>query len=171
MTNLTGMRKVTWGMDVDEVMAAEDGEPQFNGRTLAYNVTFFGFPALLLYMFDEQGGLTLGVYIIDHDEDASDVAAFALLKAKLTAKYGEPIEMNHVDQDVDKGSWTSAEDIAEAVGVGDARFVSVWLKGTAISLLLTGEPDTLAAKLYLCYMEDLTQGMRLLSGIGDEELL
>lgn len=90
-------RKVTWGMSVDDVTAAEKDLhfSRMDGTTksiLSSPVVVMGVSGTLAYIF-EDGKLVMAQYRLD-DED--DMRTYAAVLAALTDKYGQAFDSDPV---------------------------------------------------------------------------
>ena len=94
------LRRVRWGMAIDDVRAAEDGEPLRAGdRALTYATTTLDLPCLLTYGFTD--GRLVRARMAFSDPSGRDVPPlsmaqaqrrFLFLREQLRERYGTPVE-------------------------------------------------------------------------------
>ncbi|HAL92926.1 MAG TPA: hypothetical protein DCM68_07885 [Verrucomicrobia bacterium] len=103
------LRRTRWGMTIDEVRAAEEGEPLREGeRGLMYATTTLDWPCLLTYSFAEGRLVRARLAFSDpagqHIPPLSVAQAqrrFLSLREQLRRRYGEPVEKTvHLPRDI-----------------------------------------------------------------------
>ncbi len=103
------LRRVRWGMAMDEVKAAEREAPlRENERGLMYATTTLELPCLLTYSF--EGGRLVRARMSFSDPMGRDIPPlsvaqaqrrFLYLREQLRSRYGDPVQKtNHVPRDV-----------------------------------------------------------------------
>ena len=132
-------RKAKWGMTKEQVKKIEQVKPTYEkGNVLGYKDKVLGLSFLVGYIFDENGKLKSGSYILEKRLDELDyyVKAYKKLKKFLTKKYGTPYK--------EKVTWKNTRfkgKYAEGFAVfhGHLEYISAWeTEGMHMGLTLKG---------------------------------
>lgn len=134
-------RNAKWGMTKDEAKASEklpvsDELPE----AITYVSELGGEPAIIGYVFNDEGHLMRAGYLVDGEEILPEdyVAAFEKAKKDMGVRLGMP--------STDRIAWatgvqdeTDPEKFGEAACEGRLRYIAVWAnERTAINLTLDG---------------------------------
>lgn len=133
-------RKTTWGMSRAEVKSAESanfgGEDKYN---MAYLSKVASLRTTIVYVFSDDK-LTSGKYVFQeqHPNKSDYITDFKNIKAKLTEKYGAPIE----DREAWKNNQKTTEDLGEALNAGQLAYYAKWdTANSLISLAVYGSQN------------------------------
>lgn len=123
---VAGIRKVTWGMNRNQVKQAEELSTQDDFRELvSYRVRVAGLLATLEYKFDNDALISAGYVIEDtYTNKSAYIDEYERLELLLTTKYGDPYRDDEIWRSIQfkehRQQWGAA------VRLGHLAYVTEW---------------------------------------------
>lgn len=136
----SGFRKVLWGSSIDQALASESSEPDFQeDSVLVYQTKISGLSCSAVYFYAENRLVRARYFFTEKHSNENDYTDdYSSIKRLLTAKYGESDDTDQIwKNDLYKDDYSHW---GMAVATGKMYYYSNWeTDDTTVSLQLFGD--------------------------------